>query len=147
MTHLKTNPIDSSSVNAQVSECGYDVGTAATASVPPQLAETIPVSDVPTDNLLQFGEQLAAISIRHLSPGTRLKLAGNVLSVNAYPDESGGFVYVGTPVYQVPSEPDLAEVFALAGRANIAWLRFDSEAGIVEGLPLYDDEDDGEALP
>ncbi|MBB4730510.1 hypothetical protein FHT16_000404 [Xanthomonas arboricola] len=32
MTHLKTNPIDSSSVNAQVSECGYDVGIGSAAA-------------------------------------------------------------------------------------------------------------------
>jgi hypothetical protein len=149
MTHLKLNPVDSSSVNAQVSstdKCGYDADTAATGSAPPHLAETIPVSYVPTDNLLQFSEPLAAISIRHLSPGTRLRLAGNALSVNAYPDESGGFVYVGAQAYQVPSEPDLAEIFALARRANIVWLKFDRDAGIVEGLPLYDDEDDAEAL-
>lgn len=145
MAQAKSNPLDSPSLNKQVStigKCGYDAMIAATGSTPPQLAETIPMSDVPTENLLQFSETLAAISIRHLSPASRLKLASNTLSVNAYPDESGGFVFVGTPAYQIPSETDLAEIFALATRANIAWLKFDQDAGVVEGLPLYDDEED-----
>ena len=152
MTHVKLDRSDSLSGSTQVpsaGKCGYDANTAATELVPPQLAETIPVSDVPTENLLQFSEPLAAISIRHLCPDTRLKLAGNALSVHAYPNEFGGFVYVGAPAYQVPSEPDLAEIFALATRARIVWLKFDSDAGIVEGLPLYGDaaDEDEEDLP
>ncbi len=39
-------------------------------------------------------EPLAALSISHLSPSTRLKLADDQLSVNAYPTESGGVIYV-----------------------------------------------------
>jgi len=145
MTPPKLNRHDSPScANALVpstGKCGYDAGNAATGSPPPQLAETIPMSDVPTENLLQFSEPLTVISTRHLKPVTRLKLAGNALSVNAYPDEHGGFVYVGTPAYQIPSEPDLAEIFALAERAGIVWLKFDGDGGIVEGLALYDEED------
>lgn len=145
MPPVKLNPLDSSSVGAlvpSIGKCGYDADTAAAGSTSPQLAETIPMSYVPTENLLQFSEPLAVISILHLKPVTRLKLAGNALSVNAYPDEHGGFVYVGRPAYQAPTEPDLAEIFALAERADIIWLKFDSDAGVVESLALYDDEED-----
>lgn len=100
MNHVK--PIQPRSFEAseqvpRAEECGYDAQVAAIGSGPPQLAETIPVSDVPTQTLLQFSEPLAAISIRHLTRDSRLKLASNALSVNAYPDDCGGFVYVGVP--------------------------------------------------
>jgi hypothetical protein len=42
-------------------------------------------------------EPLAALSISHLSPSTRLKLADDELSVNAYPTDCGGILYVGAP--------------------------------------------------
>jgi len=100
------------------------------------------MSDVPAENLLQFSESLAAISIRHLRPETRRQLSDDALSVNAYPNAHGGFVYVGDPVYASPTEPDLAEIFALAARARIVWLKFDADAGIVDGLPVYEDEED-----
>lgn len=146
MTQANLNRLDSTSVCEPIpstGKCGYDAATAATGSTP-QLAETMPMHDVPTENLLQFSELMAAISTQHLSPYTRLRLADNRLSVNAYPDEYGGLVYVGVPSYQVPEEPDLAAVFALAVRAKVVWLKFDRDAGIVDGLPLYDDEDEDE---
>lgn len=95
--------------------------------------------DVTVESLLQFREPLAAISLLHLSPDTRIKLADDMLSVNAYPNAFGGFVYVGAPCYTTPDEPDLADIFALAARAAIVWLKFDSEAGIVDGLPVFRD--------
>lgn len=98
--------------------------------------------DVPAENLSQLGEPLAAISLRHLRPDTLRKLAEGTLSVNAYPHDAGGLVYVGSPAYAVPTEPDLAEVFALAARARIFWLKFDKDAAIVDGLPLYGDDDE-----
>lgn len=105
------------------------------------------MSDVPAGNLLQQSEPLAALSILHLSLETRRKLADDTLSVNAYPNAYGGFVYVGAPSYSVPTEPDLAEIFALAARVSIVWLKFDSDAGFVDGLPVYEDEDGEENSP
>lgn len=94
-------------------------------------------------NLLQLTEPLAALSITHLTLATRQKLADDDLSVNAYPNEYGGFVYVGTPRYSVPTEADLAVVFEVAEKAGLVWLKFDSDAAIVDGLPVFDDEDAG----
>jgi hypothetical protein len=91
--------------------------------------------------LLQQSEPLAALSITHLTTDTRQKLAADDLSVNAYPNDYGGFVYVGAPAYNVPTEADLAAIFKLAEQAGIVWLKFDSDAAIVDGLPVFDEED------
>ena len=63
---------------------------------------------LPATGLRQQAEMLASLSLKHLSSATRNKLADDDLSVNAYPTDCGGFVYVGAPKYRVPSEPDLA---------------------------------------
>lgn len=94
-------------------------------------------------SLLQLAEPLAALSITHLTPSTRQKLAADDLSVNAYPNEYGGFVYVGAPRYSVPVETDLAEIFEVAEKAGIVWLKFDSDAAIVDGLAVFDEEGAG----
>jgi hypothetical protein len=94
-------------------------------------------------SLLQLAEPLAALSITHLTPSTRQKLAADDLSVNAYPNEYGGFVYVGAPRYSVPAETDLAAIFEVAEKAGIVWLKFDSDAAIVDGLPVFDEEGAG----
>ena len=83
-------------------------------------------------------EPLAALSMSHLSSSTRLKLADDDLSVNAYPTDAGGFVYVGTPRYRIPTEPDLAAIFEAAEQAGVAWLMFDREAALVDGLPVFE---------
>jgi len=83
-------------------------------------------------------EPLAALSISHLSPSTRLKLADDELSVNAYPTDFGGIIYVGTPRYRMPTEADLATIFEVAEQAGIVWLKFDSEAAVIDGLPVFD---------
>lgn len=83
-------------------------------------------------------ETLAALSISHLSSSTRLKLAGDDLSVNAYPTDCGGFIHVGAPPYRTPTETDLAAIFAIAEQAGIVWLMFDSDAIVIEGLPVFD---------
>lgn len=94
--------------------------------------------DDPAKSLRQLRESLAVISLLHLHPVTRQKLADNDLSVNAYPDDYGGFIHVGS---DTPTEPDLAAIFKLAVRTEVTWLRFDGEeAGIVGGLPLFADE-------
>lgn len=94
-------------------------------------------------SLLQLAEPLAALSITPLTPSTRQKLAADDLSVNAYPNEYGGFVYVGAPRYNVAAEADLATIFEVAENAGIVWLKFDSDAAIVDGLPVFDEEDAG----
>ena len=83
-------------------------------------------------------ESLASLSISHLSPSTRLKLADDALSVNAYPTDCGGVIYVGAPCYRIPTEADLAAIFTVAEQAGIAWLKFDSEAAVIDGLPVFD---------
>ena len=89
--------------------------------------------------ILQHIEPLLALSTAHLSPTTRQQLAADQLSVNAYPNEHGGFVYVGHPVYSTPTEPELAEIFKLVAQAQVVWLKFDSDAAIVDGLPVFDE--------
>ena len=90
-------------------------------------------------SLRQQAEPLAALSVAHLTLATRQKLIGNDLSVNAYPTAEGGFVYVGSPRYDIPTEADLAAVFEVAERAGVVWLKFDVEAAIIDGLPVFDD--------
>ena len=70
--------------------------------------------------LRQQAELLVALSILHLTSETRTALADDNLSVNAYPTGCGGFVYVDTPRYRVPAEPDLATIFEAAKRAGVA---------------------------
>ena len=71
--------------------------------------------------LREQAEPLAALSVSHLSEGTRHKLLRDELSVNAYPTDNGGFVYVGAPQYDIPTEADLAAIFELAERAGVVW--------------------------
>ncbi len=93
--------------------------------------------------LQQLAEPLVALSITHLTASTRQKLAADDLSVNAYPSDYGGLVYVGEPAYRLPTEPDLAAIFEVAVNAGIVWLKFDSDAAIVDGLPVFDQAGDG----
>ena len=88
--------------------------------------------------LRQQAELLAALSIAHLTSATRKRLADDDLSVNAYPTDAGGFVYVGTPRYRIPTEPDLAAIFEAAEQAGVAWLMFDREAAVIDGLPVFE---------
>ncbi len=94
-------------------------------------------------SLLQLAEPLAALSITHLPPGTRQKLAADDLSVNAYPNDYGSFVYVGAPRHNVPAEAGLAAIFEVTENAGTVWLKFDSDAVVVDGLPVFDEEDAG----
>ena len=94
-------------------------------------------------SLLQLAEPLAALSITHLTPFTRQQLAADDLSVNAYPNDYGGFVYVGAPRYYMPTEADLAAIFDVAEKAGIVWLKFDSDAAVVDGLPVFNEDGPG----
>jgi hypothetical protein len=91
------------------------------------------------DQLRQQIEPLAVLSVAHLSASTRTGLARNQLSVNAYSTEFGGFVYVGRPAYSVPVETDLARIFEIASAAGAVWLKFDIDAAVIDGLPLFDE--------
>jgi len=93
---------------------------------------------LPVARLRQHGELLATLSITHLTAATRRGLADDTLSVNSYPTLCGGFIYVGTPRYRIPAEPDLAAIFEAAEQAGVAWLMFDREAAVIEGLPVFD---------
>lgn len=84
--------------------------------------------DQSTATLRDLSEPLVALSVLHLTPATRRKLAADDLSVNAYPSKYGGLVYVGTPPYDIPAEGDLAKVFLTAERAGALWLMFDYDA-------------------
>lgn len=87
--------------------------------------------------LRELAEPLAAISLAHLSPETRQKLHDDDLSVNAYPTDFGGLVFVGAPRQRIPTEADLAVLFETAEQAGIVWLLFDGEAEVVDGLPVF----------
>lgn len=46
---------------------------------------------------VRTASRMASLSISHLSLSTRLKLAKDELSVNAYPTDCGDIIYVGAP--------------------------------------------------
>ncbi|WP_295643210.1 hypothetical protein [uncultured Methylibium sp.] len=101
------------------------------------------MSELVLARLRELAEPLVALSTAHLSPATRQLLQEDQLSVNAYPTLTGGFVYVGAPRYDTPLEADLAQLFGLAERAGIVWLKFDVHGATVEGIECF--EDPGEA--
>lgn len=92
--------------------------------------------------LRELAEPLATLSLAHLTPSTRQKLQADDLSVNAYPTDFGGFVFVGSPRYRIPAEEDLASIFEAAEQAGIVWLKFDSEADVLDGLPVLSAPED-----
>lgn len=89
-------------------------------------------------SLRAHSESLATLSLLHLSPSTRQKLADDELSVNAYPTDFGGILYVGAPRYRIPTEADLAAIFEVAEQAGVVWLKIDSEAALIDGLAAFD---------
>lgn len=89
------------------------------------------------DRLRELAESITVLSLTHLQPVTRAKLHKNDLSVNAYPTEFGGLVYVGSPLHRIPIETDLALIAGLSAHAGIEWLFFDSEGPVVDGLPVF----------
>ena len=93
------------------------------------------------EGLREQAESLVALSLSHLTPATQERLQADDLSVNAYPTDFGGFVYVGSPRYRMPAESDLAKIFEAAEQAGIVWLKFDSEAPTVSGLPTFTPQD------
>lgn len=90
------------------------------------------------ESLQELAEPLLALSLSHLHPCTRRKLRTNALSVNTYPTEFGGLVYIGLPRHRVPTESDLAQITMAAERAGIHWLLFDAESPVVDGLPVFE---------
>ena len=96
------------------------------------------MDNISVTHLRTLAEPLAAISLSHLSSNTRLKLANDDLSVNAYPTDYGGILYVGMPCHRIPTEADLAAIFEVAQLAGVVWLNFDSEAAVIDGLPIFE---------
>jgi hypothetical protein len=90
------------------------------------------------DRLRELAESITVLSSTHLRAVTRAKLHENDLSLNAYPTEFGGLVYVGSPPHRVPVETDLALIVELSAQAGIEWLFFDSEGPVIDGLPVFD---------
>lgn len=90
--------------------------------------------------LRELAESITVLSLSHLQPATRAKLRANDLSVNAYPTEFGGLVYMGSPPQRTPAERDLALIGEIAAQAKIEWLLFDVEGPIIDGLPLFDSQ-------
>lgn len=89
------------------------------------------------DRLRELADSIAVLSLSHLQPATRAKLQENDLSVNAYPNEFGGLVYVGSPPHRTPIETDLALVVEVAARAGIEWLFFDADGPMLDGIPVF----------
>jgi hypothetical protein len=56
------------------------------------------------------------------------------------PNEYGGFVCVNVRRDSVPTEADLATLFDVAERAGVVYLKFDSDAAAIDGLPIYEGE-------
>ena len=96
------------------------------------------MDNISVTHLRTLAEPFAAISLSHLSSNTRLKLANDDLSVNAYPTDYGGILYVGAPRHRIPTESDLAAIFEIAELDGIVWLKFDSEAAVIDGLPTFE---------
>jgi hypothetical protein len=94
-----------------------------------------------TPSLLNHAERLVAISTAHLRPATRKRLADDRLSVLAYPNEYGGFAYVGDDDGLTPVEPELAVLIKAARREGIVWIKFDADALQVEGFETFGDEE------
>lgn len=90
------------------------------------------------ERLREQAEPLVSLSLSHLTPATRQKLRGDDLSVNAYPTDVGGFVYVGAPRHRLPAEADLASIFEAAEQAGVIWLMFDDDAPVIDGLPVFE---------
>lgn len=114
--------------------------TTAASSVPAQStadAETKLAS--PRESVLAHAEPLIALSTEHLHPDSRQRLADGMLSVVAYPNEYGGFVYVGQAEENEPTEPELAAIFEIARSANIVWIKFDRDIPVVDGLATFED--------
>ncbi len=91
-----------------------------------------------TRSLLRLTEPLVAISTAHLSGPTSQRLAEGSLSVAAYPNDYGGFVYIGAED-SVPEEADLAAIFRIARPCGIVWIKFDADAPTVDGMPTFGD--------
>lgn len=89
------------------------------------------------EGLREQAESLVALSLSHLTPATQERLQADDLSVNASPTDFGGFVYVGAPRHRHPAEADLASIFEAAEQAGIIWLKFDCEAPVIRGLPVF----------
>ena len=115
---------------------------------PPVFVATIPASAQGTpaadakralllERMLAHVEPTIALSTEHLHPTSRQRLADGSLSTVSYPNEYGGFVYVGDEENE-PSEPELATIFQIVRSADIVWIKFDKDVPAVEDLPTFE---------
>lgn len=95
------------------------------------------MTNVMSTRLRELAEPLISLSLWHLHPATRELLRRNALSVNAYPTELGGLVFVGSPRQRIPAESDLDLLTQLAEQSGIAWILFDAEGPPIDGLPVF----------
>lgn len=95
------------------------------------------MTDDMSTRLRELAEPLVSLSLWHLQPATRELLQRNALSINAYPTELGGLVFVGSPRQRIPAESDLDLLTQLAEKSGIAWILFDAEGPPIDGLPVF----------
>ena len=91
------------------------------------------------NSLSGLAEPLVVLSTAHLSVTTLQRLHADTLSINAYVHRYGAFLYLGCPPEVLPDETDLRHIVEMAAQADIAWLGFDIEGPVADGLPLFRD--------
>lgn len=86
-------------------------------------------------------EALAAVSTVHLSDEGRQWLESGMQGAVGYPNEYGGFMYVGeaSQVLESGALPaEVGEVVAWAREHGLVWVKFDADGCEVEGLRRFD---------
>lgn len=87
-------------------------------------------------NFEQNVEPLVALSTAHLRQETAQRLAEDGLDILCYPNEYGGFIYVGDS--QETIYPELQTILRAAQADGIVWLKFDADAAEVPGLETFE---------
>lgn len=103
----------------------------------PRLPQRQAGASARADSLRQLAESLVVLSTAHLSATTLQRLHADTLSINAYVHRYGAFLHLGCPPEVLPDETDLRHIVEMAAQADIAWLGFDIEGPVADGLPLF----------
>lgn len=88
-------------------------------------------------NFEQNVEPLVALSTAHLRQETAQRLADDELDILCYPNEYGGFIYVGADE-NISQYPELNTILCAARADGIVWLKFDADAAEVPGLETFE---------
>ena len=88
--------------------------------------------------LLAQSEPMASLSTAHLHVITRHRMVDGALSVHVYPNEHGGFSYVGETGDTLPEETELRHMILAARFAKLVWLKFDADAAVIPELPVFE---------